>query len=44
MTSCSLLVGKQNSWDYFAEENNIQVTGIQSESIRDIFVSKKYDI
>jgi len=44
MTSCSLFVGKQISLCYFAEESNIQVTGIQRERIRNIFVSKKYDI
>jgi hypothetical protein len=44
MTSCSLLVGKQISWHYYAEESNIKVTGIQRERIRNILVSKKYDI
>ena len=44
MTSCGLLEGKQISWHYFAEESNIQVTGIQSERTRGIFVSEKYDI
>jgi hypothetical protein len=44
MTSCSLLVGKQISWHYFAEESNVQATGMQRERIRNIFVSKKYDI